>query len=123
MAATVILFGGGDGGGLVIGPNGIKRIPPWNPDLAQGLKAVAALVQTSQRSSFGKSARQLAEQLCEQIVPAIVKGAEQSGGDASVLYAGYDDGFRCGSTGKKPIPLPPSQLMEKMVSGLAAMER
>ena len=32
-AGRVILFGGGDGGGLIIGPHGVRPIPPFDPGL------------------------------------------------------------------------------------------
>jgi len=53
--AKVILFGGGDGGGIIIGPEGIKPIPPWNPDMAHGLRAIASLTQMSRRSGIGST--------------------------------------------------------------------
>lgn len=39
---VIIVIGdaGGDGGGWVVTPNGLKRIPDNNPELAEALRAV-----------------------------------------------------------------------------------
>lgn len=108
----MILFGGGDGGGIIIGPDGIKPIPPWNPDMARGLRAIASLTQMSRRSAVGRVAAGVAEELATMIVPQLVRHVEGLGDSGSVLYIGFDGDFFCGSTGKKPLPLPRPKLIE-----------
>jgi hypothetical protein len=46
--AKVILFGGGDGGGIIIGPDGVRPIPPWDPALRRQLRSISALLQAAQ---------------------------------------------------------------------------
>ena len=106
----LILFGGGDGGGIHVGPDGkVHRIPPWSPDVQVQLKAVSALVALEgvHDTGLGKEATALAERLSTKVIPQITKnvGASQLG-DSSIAFVDGDDGFVCGSTGKHPIPVP-----------------
>lgn len=57
--ARVILFGGGDGGGLIIGPNGVRPIPPFDPVLLKQIKAISQLTQAIQLAD-GTASRELA---------------------------------------------------------------
>src|SRR4029078_2310639 len=45
--SMMILFGGGDGGGIVIDAKGIHRIPPYDPGVLLQLKAASALVSVN----------------------------------------------------------------------------
>lgn len=110
--AKVILFGGGDGGGIIFGPEGIKRIPPWNPDIGRGLRAISALSQISRRSALGRTAAQVAEELSTALIPQIVGSVSDV---TSVYYAGFDGDWFCGSTGKKPQPVPRNKLLDSTV--------
>jgi hypothetical protein len=106
---AVILFGGGDAGGLVITDHGIKPIPPFDPGILLNLraansmlKAAAAVGKDALRAKLTKSAASVANIAVEQIEEAI----GPLGANASVVYADDDGGFTCGSTGKPPIPFP-----------------
>lgn len=106
----LILFGGGDGGGIYVGADGkVHRIPPWTPDIQVQLKAVNALValENAHETALTKEATALAERLSTKVIPQITKtiGTPQLG-DTSVAFVDGDDGFVCGSTGKHPIPVP-----------------
>ena len=106
----LILFGGGDGGGIYVGPDGkVHRIPPWNPEIQVQLKAVSALaaLEVVHDSGLAKEAAAFAERLSTKVIPQITKsaGAVQVG-DTSIAFVDGDDGFVCGSTGKRPIPVP-----------------
>jgi hypothetical protein len=106
----LILFGGGDGGGIYVGADGkVHRIPPWTPDVQVQLKAVSALVALEGVHEAGvvKEAATLAERLSTRVIPQITRnvGTPQLG-DTSVAFVDGDDGFVCGSTGKHPIPVP-----------------
>ncbi|MGH7618634.1 MAG: hypothetical protein ACREPM_15550 [Gemmatimonadaceae bacterium] len=106
----LILFGGGDGGGIYVGPDGkVHRIPPWNPELLLQLKAVSALVNVGTVTDAGLSHEvgALAERLSTRVIPHVTKiaGATQLG-DNSIAFFDPDGGFVCGSTGKHPIPVP-----------------
>lgn len=107
-----ILFGGGDAGGFWIGADGkIHRIPPWNPDVLAQLKAVSSLVALGtqvQDAAIVKEAGALAERLSTTVIPKVTKIAGASNlGDSSIAFFDADGGFVCGSTGKRPIPVPP----------------
>ena len=107
----MILFGGGDGGGIYIGSDGkIHRIPPWTPEIMAELKAVNALATASQRlgnQGTGKEMFALAERVSTTVIPQIAKTVHGGvAADHSVAFLDADDGFTCGSTGKHPIPFP-----------------
>src|SRR4030095_1885465 len=107
----LILFGGGDGGGFWIGPDGkLHRIPPYDPGLTAELKAANYLLKASTRITDEKRGREvlsIAEALTTSAVPHIGKAAGGAAqGSSSVAFLDGDDGFVCGSTGKHPIPVP-----------------
>jgi len=105
--AQVILFGGGDAGGYIITPSGIKPIPPFTPKVLRQLRAVSAMANASKDLSAGQ-AREFADVLGKLTDTAIGQVASKAGrGEHSFLYMDDDGGgFYCGSTGKPPIPLP-----------------
>jgi hypothetical protein len=122
----LILFGGGDGGGIEIGPDGkIHRIPPWNPEIMLQLKAVSALtsVSTIHDATLTKEAGALAERLSTKVIPQVVTTAESTHpGDGSIAFVDGDGGFVCGSTGKHPIPIPPRPLGGNVFSPVGSRE-
>jgi hypothetical protein len=105
----LVLFGGGDGGGFWVGPDGkLHPIPPYGPDILRQLRAVSALVDVAAHDTgFTKEAEALAERLSTTVIPEVTKfaGATQLG-DSSIAFVDGDDGFVCGSTGKRPSPIP-----------------
>jgi len=106
----LVLFGGGDGGGFWVGPDGkLHPIPPYGPDILRQLRAVSALVDVAahDEGTFTKEAESLAERLSTTVIPEVTKfaGATQLG-DSSIAFVDGDDGFVCGSTGKRPVPIP-----------------
>ena len=115
----LILFGGGDGGGISIDANGIHRIPPWTPDVLLQLKTVSALVGVTalHDATLTKEAGAIAERLSTQVIPQITKTAGATNlGDNSIAFVDGDGGFVCGSTGKRPIPIPPKTLTSNAFS-------
>lgn len=106
----LILFGGGDGGGIYVGADGkVHRIPPWTPDIQVQLKAVSALValENAHETTLTREATALAERLSTKVIPQITKTVDTPQiGDAAVAFLDIDDGFVCGSTGKHPVPVP-----------------
>lgn len=102
---AVILFGGGDGGGLRITDHGVERIPPYDPQVLRQLKAVNALLQAqSLESSLGREVGGATERLAQQVVAHVDK-AVGGLGNGAVVYLDVDDGFSCGN-GRKPVPFP-----------------
>jgi hypothetical protein len=93
----VILFGGGDAGGLVITAHGIRRIPPFGPEILHELRAVNNLVRVGRE--FGDVATRLSGQALAQI------GKATGTTGASVVFADGDDVVYCGN-GRPPIPFP-----------------
>jgi hypothetical protein len=109
----VILFGGGDGGGIIITSRGIKRIPPWDPTFLDRVYALNHLLQAGRLDTeigelVGRKAGALAEEVSRGVVEQV--GAVDSdigGSDGAFAFFDVDGGFVCGSTGKPPIPIPP----------------
>ena len=122
----LILFGGGDGGGIYVDGNGkIHRIAPWSLDTMRQLKAVSALVGVATANDAGltKEAGALAERLSTKVIPQLAKttGATQLG-ENSIAFVDDDGGFVCGSTGKRPIPIPPRAIGGNVFSPVTSHE-
>jgi hypothetical protein len=104
----VILFGGGDGGGLIIGPHGVRPIPPFDPALRKQLKAINTLTQAVQLR--GQHAPAELASLTNKLANVAIGELEAVVGPldpgAGLTYQDDDGGFTCGSTGKPPIPFP-----------------
>ena len=70
----LILFGGGDGGGIYIGADGkIHRIPPWNPDVMKELKAANAVLSAAEGlhdKAVAKELHGLGERLTAGTIPS-----------------------------------------------------
>jgi hypothetical protein len=123
---SVILFGGGDAGGLLITPSGVRPIPPFDPATRLALRAASAQVRSLAATADGalktkkaKSAAALANLAIEHVEAAV----GELSGEQALVYVEDDGGFFCGSTGKPPIPIPwpPSvvpSLPELMSAGL-----
>jgi len=115
----MILFGGGDGGGIVIDAKGIHRIPPYDPGVLLQLKAASALVSVNalHDANLTREATAIAERLTTTVIPQLTKTAGATNlGDNSIAFIDADGGFVCGSTGKKPIPIPPKSLTTNQFS-------
>lgn len=96
----VILLGGGDGGVLVITSHGIRRIPPFNPDVIRELKAVNNLI----RVEGGGEAKDVAARLSSSALAHVAKATGLTG--ASLLFEDGDDVLHCGNNGPHVIPRP-----------------
>lgn len=105
----VILFGGGDSGGLIITENGVRPIPPFDPAIRLNMKSAAAMVNAV-TAAPGESTRRkmskLATSLCNLAVEQVEEVVGPLDADRSLIFQDDDGGFTCGSTGKPPIPLP-----------------
>lgn len=104
----VILFGGGDAGGLIFGPHGVRPIPPFDPALRKQLRAVNALTHALELR--GKHAPTELSTLTNKLANVVVGEIEAVVGPldarAGLTFQDDDGGFSCGSTGKPPIPFP-----------------
>lgn len=107
--AQVILFGGGDGGGLIITASGVRPIPPFDPALRLQLRSVSALLRAERlippdeaRRQIGSLVNKLTNLAVGQVEGVIGELDAQFG----IVYQDDDGGFTCGSTGKPPIPFP-----------------
>ena len=110
----VVLHGGGDAGGFIITANGIKPIPPWNPDLFHKVTDINHVVQAGRLDAGIKKAvsskvktltREVASAVSEQVHKAD-QGLQRSEG--AIAFFDEDGGWFCGTVPKKPpIPLPP----------------
>jgi hypothetical protein len=107
--ATVILFGGGDGGGLIITESGIRPIPPFDPGVRFSIKSAAAMVNAMVAMRDDRARRKMAKlatSLCNLAVEQVEEVVGPLDADRSLIYQDEDGGFTCGSTGKPPIPFP-----------------
>jgi hypothetical protein len=107
--AQVILFGGGDGGGIRITENGVEPIPPFDPALQFQLRGINALTQAAELMRGQEGGRDLSDvagKLGQQAVGRMEAIVGSLDADVSVIFQDGDDGFVCGSTGKPPIPFP-----------------
>jgi hypothetical protein len=105
----LILFGGGDGGGIYIGPNGVRPIPPFEPALVRQFRAVSALAGAVQGLTDLEAQEQLAPLLnkTSNLLVGQVEGAiGEIDAEAGIVYLDPEGGFVCGSTGRPPIPIP-----------------
>lgn len=105
--AKVILFGGGDGGGIVIGPDGVQPIPPFDPSLVKQLRAINQLAWAMRTA---KSSERSLIKYTGKLTGVVLKQIERIVGEIDaengLVFQSDDGGFTCGSTGKPPIPFP-----------------
>jgi hypothetical protein len=104
--AQVILFGGGDAGGLIITAHGIRRIPPFDPGLRLQLRGVSALTQASGQLQGDQDFSALVNKLAHHAVARVGAVVGVLDAENSLIFQDDAGGFSCGSTGKPPIPLP-----------------
>ncbi|QFP75534.1 hypothetical protein [Deinococcus sp. AJ005] len=105
----VILFGGGDGGGLIITADGVRRIPPWTPEIRHMLEGVNALSRLKMEGASALAEKLLssAEKAVEQLTGTLEKGTTVTYlGRGVGQHADFDDGFVCGTPWRRPIPIP-----------------
>lgn len=121
--ARVILFGGGDGGGIRITPNGIEPIPPFDPALRLQLRALNALVRAASIMPVRESTRHLGGpvgKLTSAILAQLEAVVGEIDADTGLVFQDADGGFTCGSTGKPPVPFPwpvdPRLTVERLVA-------
>lgn len=121
--AKVILFGGGDGGGIRITPHGVEPIPPFDPALRFQLRALNSLARAV-KSMPEKEGNRLLGGVITKLSGAVLTQLEALVGeidaDSGLIYQDEDGGFTCGSAGKPPIPFPwpvdPRKTVEDLVS-------
>lgn len=107
--AKVILFGGGDAGGILIGPNGVTPIPPFDPPLLMQLRAISLMLRAESSLDDPESRRQLGALLNKFSNLSMSQIEERVGSldpNDGLIYQDSDGGFYCGSTGRPPIPFP-----------------
>lgn len=106
--AQLILFGGGDAGGLLIGPKGVRPLPPIDPAVRSQLRGLSALLNGNVAAE-AKQAKEMAS-LINKISNLLITQVQGSVGpldaENSLIYQDEGGGFYCGSTGKPPIPFP-----------------
>ena len=105
--AYVVLFGGGDAGGVILTEHGIKPIPPWNALYLGQLKALSGLV--SARAAAGprradKALDGLIDTLGRMVMDAAVQ-AFGSLGSGGLLFSDGDEGVYCSAAGAVHVPI------------------
>lgn len=106
--AKVILFGGGDGGGIRIGESGVEPIPPFDPKLRYQLRALSDLVRSSQlmHRSRDRKLASIIKELTSSVLGHVESAVGELDRDNGLVYQDDDGGFTCGSSGKPPLPFP-----------------
>lgn len=122
----VILFGGGDGGGLVLTPHGVKRIPPWEPRILAALKTITAASRLQTMAAGDPVVEHLGEfstRALAEVLPKIEETVGDLHGEAGLVVLGDDgDGWYCGTVPRKPIPLPPGPGWPLLLSRLGRVD-
>jgi hypothetical protein len=109
MVRIVVLFGGGDGGGLIITENGVRSIPPFDPAILLNLRATNAMVRaiSAARADHVRiRISKAAVSLCTLAVEQVEEAVGPLEGETALVYQDETGAFSCGSTGKPPIPIP-----------------
>ncbi|HEY0525596.1 MAG TPA: hypothetical protein VGD08_19545 [Stellaceae bacterium] len=107
--AQVIIFGGGDAGGIIITEHGVRRIPPFDPGILLQLRGVSSLAQSTlfaRAEHLGQEFASLLNKLSNVVVGRVEAVVGQLDAENSLVYQDDEGGFTCGSTGKPPIPFP-----------------
>jgi hypothetical protein len=106
MEQFIILFGGGDGGGLRFTAHGVEKIPPFGPDVRRQLSAVAKLTHATALVTDGALQKELSS-IAERQTKAVFEklGAVLGKGSTGFAFADGDDTFYCGN-GPHPVPVP-----------------
>jgi subtilisin family serine protease len=101
-AGKVILFGGGDAGGIRIGPHGVTPIPPFDPGVRLHLRAIAMLLRVQEQTADVAARQQLAASLNTLTSLAVGQIEEVVGAiDATdgIIFQDDHGGFTCGADG------------------------
>lgn len=102
----MILFGAGDGGGLIFGLHGVRPIPSFDPALRKQLQAMNLLSHALQLrgrhapTDLISLTSRLADVIVGELEAVVGPLAEHDG----LTYQDDSGGFTCGSNGKPPIP-------------------
>ncbi len=105
----IILFGGGESGGLIVTENGVRPIPPFEPAIRRNLKSAAAMVNAVKEAPHEGTRQKMAKMatsLCNLAVEQIEEVVGPLDAERSLVFQDDDGGFTCGANGKPPIPLP-----------------
>jgi hypothetical protein len=105
--AYVVLFDGGDAGGVILTEHGVKPVPSWAPFWLAELRALAALVSAQARTRSRSAAKELDPQIA-RLNCAVMEAATRdfgSLGNGGILFAGDAEGVYCGATGPVHIPI------------------
>jgi hypothetical protein len=105
--AYVVLFGGGDAGGVILTEHGIKPIPPWNAFGLGRLRALSALVAARAAAGSRKPDKAL-DGIIDTLSRSVMEAANEdfgSLGSGGILFADEEDGVYCGTRGPVHVPI------------------
>ncbi len=106
----VILFGGGDAGGLIIGPNGVEPIPPFDPRVRVQLGATAALLKAAEQladDELGSVLAEHAESLAKRTVRDVERDIAEIGPEGGIAFIDIDAVLWCGNEPPRIVPRGP----------------
>ena len=102
---TVVLFEGGDSGGILISGRGIRPIPAFDASLRRTLKSVSVLltaIAQTRDQTFGRKLSKQVVGLCNLAVEQVEDILGPLNPERAIVYQSDDGGFACGALGKPP---------------------
>jgi hypothetical protein len=124
----LILFGGGDGGGFYVGPDGkVHTIPPFDPEAKALLVGVNQFLQAVRLIPGLKIGEELQHVVSTSLSNALSRIGKTAGGviiDGSPLVFIGDDGGYCGTIAPhqllpRPFPPPPPAFAASRFAAIA----
>jgi hypothetical protein len=103
---TLVLFDGGDNGGILLSGRGVRPIPAFDPALRLTLESVAMLmtsVSATQDRDFAKKLGRKATELCNLAIAQLEQLLGPLDRDRGLVYQCEHGGFTCGAAGRPPL--------------------
>jgi hypothetical protein len=126
----VVIFGGGNKGGIIITSTGVRPIPPFEPGVLLQLRGLGQLIHSLEKITSENMRRKISpliNNLSMLVMEEVEEIVGQLEGEHSLIYQDDYGGFSCGSTGQPPVPFlwPPSsvpQIRDLIRSGIVDSE-
>ena len=127
---TVVLFDGGDSGGILISAKGARTLPPFDESLRRTLKSISDLLRAIDVASDRTFARKLTRQavwLCNLAIEQLEDLIGPLNPNRALVYQSRDGGFVCGALGKPPVgfswpPKPMTTIADLIAAGAVAAD-
>lgn len=110
MARGKITIWKGNGMGIVISAEGITIIPPCDPQIVAGMRAIQETLRV--QPALGRTVQREVGAFTTTLGSFVFAGVDKAVGggldtESGVVFQDDDGGFSCGSTGRiRPLPRP-----------------